>query len=285
MSLSPQQKRVEIADFVAMLKRKETIYPQGKGSSLRNAITNASADEIRASSAAAAASAATDALTANTATVSRSATLPEPSDEGRQIARVARRMLAEDGEVEALRLRPDAPVGFPHRFRLREEVGKRAGVEAVTVKSLAAIVQTRAKAISVVVVEGDGEAALESFGEGLGDGLGDDPLERRHVDRVDHLHVYVQDRAAAEALAADIGIDMPVADYKAEGVHGEKWSLPAAAGRGPIMMGADRFCDGRTFDPARPLERQMKREPAPHRRADQDYRHVGLAVEDRQRFA
>jgi NitT/TauT family transport system ATP-binding protein/nitrate/nitrite transport system substrate-binding protein len=49
------------------------------------------------------------------------------------------------------------------------------------------------------------------------------------------------------AALAPTGIDLPLADAKPEGAHGESWSL--AATPSPIAMAADRFCDGAVFLP------------------------------------
>jgi two-component system, oxyanion-binding sensor len=48
--------------------------------------------------------------------------------------------------------------------------------------------------------------------------------------------------------AAQLGIQVPSVDYKAEGVHGARWSLPE--GSSAIALGADLFLDGMVFDPA-----------------------------------
>ena len=47
------------------------------------------------------------------------------------------------------------------------------------------------------------------------------------------------------AALAPTGIDLPIADAKPEGAHGESWQLPALPN--PIAMGRDRFCDGAVF--------------------------------------
>ncbi|BAU49454.1 nitrate ABC transporter [Sulfurifustis variabilis] len=54
-------------------------------------------------------------------------------------------------------------------------------------------------------------------------------------------------RDAAKAL----GIPVPTVDRKTEGTHAGPWTLTQATQ--PIAMGPDRFFDGMTFDPARPL--------------------------------
>lgn len=46
--------------------------------------------------------------------------------------------------------------------------------------------------------------------------------------------------------AAALGVPAPARDMKREGGHGEPWTLDGLA------LGADRFCDGRRFDPAQP---------------------------------
>ena len=52
--------------------------------------------------------------------------------------------------------------------------------------------------------------------------------------------------------AADLGIGSPARDYKTEGGHAAPWVLTGGAGES-IPMGADRFFDGRRFDPGAPL--------------------------------
>jgi NitT/TauT family transport system ATP-binding protein/nitrate/nitrite transport system substrate-binding protein len=47
------------------------------------------------------------------------------------------------------------------------------------------------------------------------------------------------------AALAPVGVDLPLADAKPEGAHGESWQLPALPN--PIPMGRDRFCDGAVF--------------------------------------
>ncbi len=49
-----------------------------------------------------------------------------------------------------------------------------------------------------------------------------------------------------------VSIDAPVVDYKSEGIHNTKWSLPGSDGA--IAMGPDSFCDGDSFDPMKPVE-------------------------------
>jgi NitT/TauT family transport system ATP-binding protein/nitrate/nitrite transport system substrate-binding protein len=48
------------------------------------------------------------------------------------------------------------------------------------------------------------------------------------------------------AVAAPLGLSVPLADNKVEGAHDAPWSLEAAPA--PIPMPADRFCDGAVFD-------------------------------------
>lgn len=50
------------------------------------------------------------------------------------------------------------------------------------------------------------------------------------------------------AAVAPLGISVPVADSKSEGVHDAPWSLAAAPK--PIAMGPDSFCDGAVFNGA-----------------------------------
>jgi NitT/TauT family transport system ATP-binding protein/nitrate/nitrite transport system substrate-binding protein len=45
---------------------------------------------------------------------------------------------------------------------------------------------------------------------------------------------------------APLGLDLPAADAKLEGQHGEAWQLKAVPN--PIPMGPDRFCDGAVFN-------------------------------------
>lgn len=51
--------------------------------------------------------------------------------------------------------------------------------------------------------------------------------------------------------ARELGLTYPLADWKTEGSHAGPWTLEAASS--PILMGPDRFCDGRHFDPADPV--------------------------------
>lgn len=49
------------------------------------------------------------------------------------------------------------------------------------------------------------------------------------------------------ACASALGVAAPGVDDKAEGVHAEAWTLEGQT------LAADRFCDGRVFDPADPI--------------------------------
>ncbi|WP_431854498.1 CmpA/NrtA family ABC transporter substrate-binding protein [Azospirillum sp.] len=53
------------------------------------------------------------------------------------------------------------------------------------------------------------------------------------------------------AAAAELGEPVPLTDGKPEGAHAGPWTLTDATS--PIAMGADRFFEGRRFDPADPL--------------------------------
>ncbi|TWT02074.1 CmpA/NrtA family ABC transporter substrate-binding protein [Reyranella sp. CPCC 100927] len=59
----------------------------------------------------------------------------------------------------------------------------------------------------------------------------------------------VYDSTIYRLAAADLGLPIPAVDFKRDGEHAEPWSAAAVDG-GAIMLGADRFCDGRIFDPA-----------------------------------
>lgn len=74
--------------------------------------------------------------------------------------------------------------------------------------------------------------------------------------RLGQLEKPVDVRAAAAAVyrtdlhreaARELGLPVPLDDEKLEGAHASAWSLPGSAG--PIAMPADRFFDGRGFDP------------------------------------
>lgn len=49
-------------------------------------------------------------------------------------------------------------------------------------------------------------------------------------------------------VAAAMNVPCPLITHKTEGVHGGSWMLPEATS--PIVMAADRFIDGRVYDPA-----------------------------------
>ena len=57
--------------------------------------------------------------------------------------------------------------------------------------------------------------------------------------------VYRPDLYRSAALKA--GLAVPRTDNKIEGAHDGPWVLEAEPG--PIAMGSDRFCDGKSFDP------------------------------------
>lgn len=59
----------------------------------------------------------------------------------------------------------------------------------------------------------------------------------------------VCDAAIYRLAAADLGLAVPAHDTRTEGEHAAPWTA-AAEGGGAITLGADRFCDGRVFDPA-----------------------------------
>jgi nitrate/nitrite transport system ATP-binding protein len=52
-------------------------------------------------------------------------------------------------------------------------------------------------------------------------------------------------------VATSLNINLPVEDMKQEGVHAEDWTLQGE--QGDLAMGADRFFDGLSFDPADPI--------------------------------
>jgi nitrate/nitrite transport system substrate-binding protein len=52
--------------------------------------------------------------------------------------------------------------------------------------------------------------------------------------------------------SASLGLLCPDVDYKLEGGHEATWKLHQ--GSDSLLMGPDRFLDGRKFDPSRPLE-------------------------------
>ena len=74
----------------------------------------------------------------------------------------------------------------------------------------------------------------------------DSPVDMHAVAR----EVYRPDifRDAAEPL----GLLCPSIDYKLEGRHDSNWKLHE--GSGSLLMGSDRFLDGRSFDPSNPVE-------------------------------
>lgn len=47
-------------------------------------------------------------------------------------------------------------------------------------------------------------------------------------------------------VAAELGLPVPDGDLKPEGIHGRPWQL--ATGGGPLLLGPDRFIDGRRFE-------------------------------------
>lgn len=51
--------------------------------------------------------------------------------------------------------------------------------------------------------------------------------------------------------ARELGLPYPTLDYKSEGCHDEPRLLAEATA--PLLLGPDRFCDGRVFDPADPI--------------------------------
>lgn len=67
---------------------------------------------------------------------------------------------------------------------------------------------------------------------------------RQVAERVYRPDLY---REAAECL----GLPYPLVDYKREGEHREPHRLPEVSAA--LWLGADRFCDGRVFDPADPV--------------------------------
>lgn len=52
--------------------------------------------------------------------------------------------------------------------------------------------------------------------------------------------------------AAHLGLPCPAVDHKTEGRHDHNWKL--YEGSSSLLMGADRFLDGRLFDPSQPLD-------------------------------
>ena len=51
--------------------------------------------------------------------------------------------------------------------------------------------------------------------------------------------------------ARELGLTFPLTGYKSEGLHQESHTLDEATA--PLLLGPDRFCDGRVFDPADPV--------------------------------
>jgi hypothetical protein len=62
-----------------------------------------------------------------------------------------------------------------------------------------------------------------------------------------HLAARVYRPDLYRAAVAPLGITMPLADVKMEGVHEGPWQLEASPA--PMTMGADLFCDGAVFAP------------------------------------
>ncbi|MCG8013119.1 MAG: nitrate ABC transporter substrate-binding protein, partial [Candidatus Thiodiazotropha weberae] len=58
--------------------------------------------------------------------------------------------------------------------------------------------------------------------------------------------------------AASLAIDLPQADIKPEGIHGEAWQL--AGEQHSLAMGSDLFFDGNAFDPEKPID-YLKAQP------------------------
>jgi two-component system, oxyanion-binding sensor len=54
------------------------------------------------------------------------------------------------------------------------------------------------------------------------------------------------------AAAKELGVAVPTINYKTEGTHAAPWTLDKATS--PIKMGPDKFFDGMTFDPNKPVE-------------------------------
>ena len=52
--------------------------------------------------------------------------------------------------------------------------------------------------------------------------------------------------------ARELGLAFPAIDYKTEGEHGEAWTLVENGQR--FAMGADRFLDGKVFNPGRLMD-------------------------------
>jgi nitrate/nitrite transport system substrate-binding protein len=67
--------------------------------------------------------------------------------------------------------------------------------------------------------------------------------------------------------ASQLGLPCPGIDYKTEGRHTAVWKL--YEGESSLPMGADRFLDGRLFDPSQPLE-YLRGFDVQHMQADTD---------------
>jgi two-component system, oxyanion-binding sensor len=52
--------------------------------------------------------------------------------------------------------------------------------------------------------------------------------------------------------AKDLGLPAPTTNFKTEGTHSKPWTLDKATK--PIAMGPDKFFDGMTFDPSKPVD-------------------------------
>jgi two-component system, oxyanion-binding sensor len=62
--------------------------------------------------------------------------------------------------------------------------------------------------------------------------------------------VYLPDLYSA--AAKELGVAVPTINYKTEGTHASHWTLDKATS--PIKMGPDKFFDGMTFDPNKPVD-------------------------------
>ncbi len=70
--------------------------------------------------------------------------------------------------------------------------------------------------------------------------------------------------------AAALGLACPLVDDKPEGGHETEYPLAEASG--PLTLGADRFCDGRRFDPCDPIGYLSDGQPWDRRVAPGDWR-------------
>jgi NitT/TauT family transport system ATP-binding protein/nitrate/nitrite transport system substrate-binding protein len=70
--------------------------------------------------------------------------------------------------------------------------------------------------------------------------VGDDVDLRRLAEQVYRPDLY-------RSAVAPLDEPTPLADWKREGAHDAPWTIEGAAG--PIVLPADRLCDGRAFDP------------------------------------